>query len=86
MTEGPATARTGEVWGSTWVPSPSPIDGFGDDSGYAIAWVRVLDGPMLQVVVDADHAPLPGATGEVRSASVDDETIDVFTPEAGADA
>ena len=84
MTAPPAAARTAEVWGSTWIPGPSPVEGLGDDTGYSLAFVRVHDGPMLQVVVDADHAPAPGATGEVTSAAVDDETIDVFTPAAGA--
>jgi hypothetical protein len=74
-----------EVWGSTWIPGPSPIDGFGDDTGYSIAWVRVIDGPMLQVLVDGTSAPASGARGDVRSFPVDDETIDVFTPSIGAD-
>lgn len=86
MTAPSAATRTAQVWGSTWVPSPSPVDGFGTDSGYSVAWVRAHDGPMLQVVVEADHAPVPGATGEVRSATVGGETIDVFTPASGAGA
>jgi hypothetical protein len=74
-----------EVWGSTWIPGPSPVDGFGDAAGYSIAWVRVTDGPMLQVLVDGTQAPEPGARGHVRSHPVDDETIDVFVPASGGD-
>ena len=86
MTVSPTEGRTAEVWGSTWIPSPSPIEGFGDDTGYSVAWVRVIDGPMLQVVVNSTVAPEPGVIGEVWPAEVDDETIDAFTPAAGADA
>ena len=50
-----------EVWGSTWIPGPSPVDGFGDATGYSIAWVWMVDVPMLQVLVDAASAPEPGA-------------------------
>ena len=84
MTAAPSQRRAAEVWGSTRVPGPSPVDGFGNAAGYSVAWVRVHDGPMLQVVVDADTAPAPGVTGEVWSTDVGDETIDVFTPAAGA--
>jgi hypothetical protein len=80
-----APTRPAEVWGSTWIPGPSPIAGFGDDTGYSIAWVRVTDGPMLQVVVDGTAAPAPGARGDVRPFALDEETIDVFTPSTGAD-
>ena len=76
--------RNAEVWGSTWVPGPSPVEGFGDDTGYSVAWVRVDDGTMLQVVVNAAAAPAPGVTGEVWSAAVRAETIDVFSPMEGA--
>ncbi len=75
---------TAEVWGSTWVPGPCPIEGFGDDAGYPVAWVRDADGTMLQVVVGAAAAPTPGALGEVTATTVGDETIDVFTPMDGA--
>jgi hypothetical protein len=79
-----AATSPAEVWGSTWIPGPSPIAGFGDDSGYSIAWVRVAEGSMVQVVVDGTEAPAPGTRGDVRSFAVDDETIDVFAPSAGA--
>ena len=82
------SARNGEVtpaevWGSTWIPGPSPVEGYGDASGYSIAWVRVTGGPMLQVLVDGSAAPEPGAPGAVRSVAVGDETLDVFTPSTG---
>jgi hypothetical protein len=77
---------TAEVWGSTWVPSPCPIEGVGDDAGYAVAWVRAADGRMLQVVVDAAAAPAPGVVGAVTTRAVADETIEVFTPAQGAGA
>lgn len=73
-------ARPAEVWGSTWVPGPSPVEGFGTDAGYAVAWVRLHEGPMLQVVVDGAAAPAPGSPGTVRTAPVGDESIDVFEP------
>ena len=86
MTTSPPTRATAEVWGSTWVPGPAPIDGFGDEAGYSVAWVRVHDGPMLQVIVNGATAPPPGVAGEVSSADVGDETIDVFTPADGEGA
>jgi hypothetical protein len=86
VTASPTGSATAEVWGSTWIPEPSPIEGFGDDAGYSIAWVRVGQGPMLQVIVEDVSPPAPGVTGEVRSHPVDDEAIDVFTPAAGGDA
>lgn len=77
---------TAEVWGSTWVPGPCPIEGFGDDAGYSVAWVRDADGKLRQVVVDAAEAPALGVLGEVAATVVGDETIDVFTPLEGARA
>ena len=80
------SGTTAEVWGSTWVPGPPPIDALADGTGYSVAWVRVHDGPMLQVVVEGNAAPEPGITGRVWSMPVDDEHIDVFTPGDGAAA
>jgi hypothetical protein len=80
-----AVTKTAEVWGSTWIPGPSPIARFGDDTGYSIAWVRVPDGSMVQVVVDGPAAPAPGTRGDVRSFALDDEAIDVFRPSSGVD-
>jgi hypothetical protein len=82
----PASFGTAEVWASTWVPGPAPMEGIGDASGYAVAWVQVHDGPMLQVVVDGDAPPAPGASGRLRSGAIGDETIDVFVPDAGGRA
>lgn len=78
--------RPAEVWGSTWIPSPCPVEGLGAESGYALAFVRVHGGPMLQVVVDAESAPSPGVTGDVRSVALDDGEIDVFAPAPGVEA
>jgi hypothetical protein len=78
--------RPAEVWGSTWIPGPSPIEGLGEAAGYALAFVRVLGGPMLQVVVDGTSAPAPGVAGQVRVVAVDDGEIDVFTADPGAEA
>jgi len=80
VTAMPAAPSPAEVWGSTWVPGPSPIEGIGDDTGYSIAWVRTRDGRMLQVVVDDTTAPAPDVVGDVRALAVGEETIDVFTP------
>jgi len=41
---------------------------------------------MLQVVVDADTPPDPGATGDVWWTEVDGEAINVFTPAPGVRA
>jgi hypothetical protein len=41
---------------------------------------------MLQVVVDAETPPDPGATGDVWSTEIEGEAIDVFTPVSGARA
>jgi hypothetical protein len=80
-----AGAQPAEIWASTWIPGPSPIEGLGDESGYSLAFVRLRGGPMLQVLVDGGSAPAPGVTGHVRSIRVDDGEIDVFTAAAGAD-
>ena len=86
MTERSEATSTAEVWGSTWIPVPSPVKGFGNDAGYSVAWVQSHDGSMLQALVDAAETPAPGTTGEVQSTSIGDESIDVFTPAAGAGA
>ena len=86
MTTPNGTGIPARVWGSTWIPGPSPIGRCGDDTGYSIAWVRVTDGPMLQVLVDDSNPPAPGVTGTVTAIAVDDESLDVFTPAAGAGA
>jgi hypothetical protein len=77
---------TAEVWASTWVPGPSPLEGIGDGSGYAVAWVQVHGGRMLQAVVDGVAAPAPGVPGRVRSGALEDEAIDVFEPDVGGRA
>jgi hypothetical protein len=79
-----AIGNIAEVWGSTWIPGPAPLQGYGSEAGYSVAWVRVLDGAMIQVLVATDSAPSPGTTGHVHSVDAADETIDVFEPDAGA--
>ena len=85
MTASNGGTTPAEVWGSTWIPGPSPVDGFGDATGYSIAWVRASDGRMLQVLVDGTAAPEPGAPGAVRSVAAGDDSLDVFAPSTGAD-
>jgi hypothetical protein len=80
-----------EVWAATWVPGPSPVEGFGDASGYAVAWVQVPGGERLHVLVDGTGAPRCGAIGrvrtaqvrtaQVRTAQVANEEVLVFVPE-----
>jgi hypothetical protein len=82
VTTPPAGTSAAEVWASTWIPRPSPLEDFGNDAGYSVAWVRTPDSLILQVLVDADHAPPQGATGEVKPTSVGDDSIDVFKPSA----
>lgn len=73
-----------EVWAATWVPGPSPVEGFGDASGYAVAWVQVPGGPRLQALVEGSGVPECGAAGRARTREVAEERICVFVPgEAG---
>ena len=50
------------VWASTFVPSKSPIPGYGQD-GYSVAWVDTAEG-RLQVLVSGPR-PEPGTRGSV---------------------
>lgn len=50
------------VWAATFVPSTSPIPGYGMD-GYSVAWVDTSDG-RLQVLVSGPR-PAPGTVGRV---------------------
>jgi len=50
------------VWAATFVPSKSPIPGYGVD-GYSVAWVDTGNG-RLQVLVSGPR-PTPGTVGRV---------------------
>jgi hypothetical protein len=84
MTESTWSGAPADVWAATWVSGPCPVDGFGGESGYSVAWVQVSDGPRLQVLVDGSDAPAPGISGRVSTHAVGDQSIDLFTPDAGA--
>ena len=83
MTASRTDDQEAEIWASTWISSPCPVDGFGSESGYSVAWVQVIDGPRLQALVAGDAAPPPGTPGRVQSHDVGDESIDVFTAASG---
>ena len=68
--------RNGTVWSSTWVPSPSPVDGFGPE-GYAVCWVDLDDGTRVQVLATGP-APEAGTPGRVGDRTFGEETISVF--------
>lgn len=68
--------RTGTVWAATWVPSASPIEGFGSE-GYAVCWVDLAAGPRVQVLAAGD-APPPGTSGTVGTATFGDVRVDLF--------
>jgi hypothetical protein len=50
------------VWASTFVPSKSPIPGYGEE-GYSVAWIDTPDG-RLQVLVSGPR-PAPGTVGRI---------------------
>jgi hypothetical protein len=75
-----------ETWAATWISGPCPVEGFGNDSGYAVAWVQVDGGARLQALVSGADAPAPGTRGWVKSHDVGDESIDVFSAQVGASA
>ena len=83
MTESTWRGAPAKVWAATWVSGPCPVDGFGEASGYSVAWVQVSDGPRLQVLVNGSDAPAPGIPGRVSTRSVDDQSFEAFTPDAG---
>ena len=73
-----------EVWSSTWVPGPCPIDGFGTADGYAVAWIQFVDGSRVQALVREPAQPPPGQRGVTMQHQVDEENIFVFTSEDDA--
>lgn len=68
--------RRATVWSSTFIPSKSPLSGFGAD-GYSVAWVD-SGTERLQVVVDGAR-PTPGTTGRLMARTFDGETVEMFT-------
>ena len=67
--------RAAIVWAATFVPSKSPIDGFGQE-GYSAAWVDIAD-ERIQVLVDGPR-PAPGTAGRLVEVPLDGQTIDMF--------
>jgi hypothetical protein len=67
--------RPATVWSSTFIPSKSPLPGFGAE-GYSVAWVD-SGTERLQVVVDGAR-PSPGMTGRLVNRTFDDQTVEMF--------
>lgn len=63
------------VWASTFVPSKSPIAGYGQD-GYSVAWVDTSDGRMQVLVLGP--RPAPGTAGRLRTHIYGDTNVDLF--------
>jgi len=63
------------VWASTFVPSKSPIPGYGQD-GYSVAWVDTPDG-RLQVLVSGPR-PAPGTVGRIVEQTLGETKILLF--------
>lgn len=66
---------TATVWASSFVPTKSPIPGYGQD-GYSVAWVDTPDG-RLQVLV-LGPKPEPGTVGRVVEKTLGDTATLVF--------
>lgn len=67
--------RSATVWSSTFVPSKSPLPGYGED-GYSVAWVDAAEG-RLQVLVSGPR-PAPGTVGRVVEKTLEDNIIVLF--------
>lgn len=63
------------VWASTFVPSKSPVPGYGEE-GYSVAWVDTSNG-RLQVLVSGPR-PAPGAVGRVVEKTFGDTKTTLF--------
>lgn len=72
------TDRRAVVWAATWIPAPSPLEGFGAE-GYAVCWADAEEG-RLQLIVDGAR-PAPGAVGRIVRRSFGAMTVDVFVEE-----
>jgi len=64
------------VWAATWVPSPSPIEGYGPE-GYSVCWVDLADGTRTQALVQGE-LPKPGDVGRIREQQFGAVAFDVF--------
>ena len=67
--------RTATVWAATFVPSKSPIPGYGQE-GYSVAWVDTVDG--REQVLVAGPRPSPGVTGRLVMTSMGEMKVAVF--------
>ncbi|OBI96281.1 hypothetical protein A5660_00825 [Mycobacterium alsense] len=63
------------VWASTFVPSKSPIPGYGEE-GYSVAWIDTPDG-RLQVLVSGPP-PAPGTVGRIAERTFGETKITLF--------
>jgi hypothetical protein len=63
------------VWAATYVPSKSPIPGFGQE-GYSVAWVDTADG--REQVLVAGARPEPGASGRIVMTPLGDANVALF--------
>lgn len=70
-----STDATATVWASTFVPSKSPVPGYGEE-GYSVAWVDTPDG-RLQVLVSGSR-PAPGTVGRVVETTFGDMKTALF--------
>lgn len=69
------TDQTATVWAATFVPSKSPIAGYGED-GYSVAWIDTPDG-RLQVLVSGPR-PEPGTPGRLVQKTLGENAIALF--------
>lgn len=63
------------MWASTFVPSRSPIPGFGQE-GYCVAWVDTRDG-RVQLLV-AGPRPGPGVVGRIVERKLGEADVLLF--------
>ena len=73
-----AVDSSATVWASTFVPSKSPIPGYGEE-GYSVAWVDTPDG-RLQVLVSGQR-PAPGTVGRIVEKTFGETKATLFEAE-----
>lgn len=71
--------RAATVWSSTFIPSKSPLPGYGEQ-GFSVAWVDTIDG-RLQVLVDGAR-PAPGTVGWLVTRTLDEQSVEMFSASA----